>query len=595
MNEKSPEDSSGVFPQKVPVEPSSPESPDKKTSERFSGFLEFESQVEAALREALDECGVETEGLQVEEPREAADLASTLPFRLASELGRSPAEISGEIAGSVDAAHFSLIERVEGVSGYVNFHADGGQLARETLERIMAVGRGFGTPGLEGDVILEHTSANPNGPLHVGHLRNAVVGDGLRRLLVKAGFDVDTQYYFNDAGRQIALVALGIERFGLPSDGGKPDHAVARVYARANSAVEDGELPEDEVSRLLTEYEEGVEETVEAFREAVEVCLEGIRETLDRLGVVHDSFVEESRFVDDVDSVIERLREAGVVEAEENGALVAQLPGIEKELVLRRSDGTSVYSSKDIAYHVWKAEHGGTIDVLGSDHKLQAQQVGKALELIGVEPPELVVHEFVSLPGGSMSTRRGTFVSADELLDEAKERALGEVEERRGGELSGDEMERIASAVGVSAVRFFMSRVAPQKPMEFDMEAAVDFERQGAPFVQYAYARCSGILEKADEEPVVEVSGFGETELALALQVSRLPYVVRNCALDREIHPVAEYCVDLASSFNEFYRDCRVLDAPEETRAARLGLVEAVRAALGGSMELLGVEPLESM
>jgi len=558
-------------------------------------FLTFERQVRDALEEALDALDIEPTDLGLEEPREAADLASPLPFQLASELDRSPADISEDIADAIDPSKSSLIEEVGHVQGYVNFHADSKALAEEAVDAALDDGAAYGSPGLSGDLVLEHTSANPNGPLHVGHLRNSVIGDGLRRVLGKAGFDVETQYYFNDAGRQIALVALGIDRFGLPDGKEKPDHAVAEVYARTNSAVEDGDISEDEASRLLTEYEEGDEETVEAFREAVETCLEGIRATLNRLGVVHDSFVEESRFVDDVDEVIKGLREAGVVETAENGALVANLPGIEKELVLRRGDGTSVYSSKDLAYHAWKAERGTMIDVLGADHKLQAQQVGKALELIGVEPPELVVHEFVSLPGESMSTRKGTFVSADELLDEAEARALEEVEERRRDELSRNEMEEIASAVGVSAVRFFMSRVAPNKPMEFDMEAAVDFERQGAPFVQYAYARCSGILERADEEPVTEVSGFGETELALALQASQLPYVVRNCALDREIHPVAEYCVDLASGFNDFYRDCRVLDAPEETRRTRLALVEAARVALGESMKLLGVEPLESM
>lgn len=563
------------------------------STKTLSGFLKFERQVTDALTASLDSLDVDAEP-ELEEPREAADLASPISFKLASRLKRAPPAIAEDLAAAVDTADHDLIGTVEAVNGYVNFHADPETLARETLHAALT-DEDFGFAGLTGDVVLEHTSANPNGPLHIGHLRNAVIGDGLRRLLTTAGYDVETQYYFNDAGRQIALVALGIQHFGLPDDGEKVDHAVAKVYAKANTAVENGEIPESEVSRLLTEYEQGNDETVKAFRDAVSTCLDGIRETLNRLGVVHDSFVEESQFVDDVDTVIDRLRDADVVETAENGALVAQLPGIEKELVLRRGDGTSVYSARDLAYHAWKAERGHVIDVLGADHKLQATQVGTALALIGVQPPELVVHEFVSLPGRSMSTRKGTFISADELMDEAGEAAYREVTKRRE-ELPEEERCRIAEAVGVGAVRFDLSRVAPTKPITFDMEAAVDFERQGAPFVQYAHARCSGILEKADDEPAIDTQNFGQTEFALAREISRLPYVVRNCAEDREIHLVAEYCVDIASRFNEFYRDCRVLDAPDEdTRRRRLGLVKATQAALAAALTVLGVESLESM
>lgn len=555
-------------------------------------FLKFEEQVEEALQGALEELGMEVDDLRIDEPREAADLASPVAFGLASDLGGSPAEIAEKVTNSVDLGGKGLIADATHESGYVNFYVDSHELADSTIRAALDEGENFGSPGLEGDFVLEHTSANPNGPLHVGHLRNAVIGDGLRRLLEKAGCSVETQYYFNDAGRQIALVVLGTDKFGIDADV-KPDHAAADVYARANEGVESGEIGEEEVSELLKDYEEGEQEVVERFDRSVERCLGGIRETLGRLRVVHDEFVEESRFVADVDSVIEELRDAGVVE-EDDGAVVAELPGIDKEMVLRRSDGTSVYSARDLAYHIWRSTRGEMVDVLGADHKLQASQVAEALELLGVDPPELIFHEFVSLPGRSMSTRKGEYVSADELLDEAEERALHEVSKRRE-ELREERRRSIASAVGVSAVRYYMGGVAPEKPMEFDMDAAVDFERQGAPFVQYAYTRCCGILDKVAEEPTIDPGRFGEVELQLAKEVSRLPLILRDSAIERRIYPVAEYCVELASAFNDFYRDCRVKEAPIEVRKARIGLVEATRVALGEAMKVPGIEPLESM
>ncbi len=484
-----------------------------------------------------------------------------------------------------------LVKEVQAKGGYMNFYIDYDEFTKQLLDKI---GPDFGRGSKKGEkIIVEHTSANPDGPLHIGHLRNAVIGDTLSRILRFAGYDVDVHYYLNDMGKQTAKVVWGIRRIKV--DTGKKDNATAKVYVEASRIIEEQGL-EDELSDILSQYEAGEKKTVNEFVSSVEFCLEGIKETLGRLGIKHDRFVWESTFVRDgsVGKIIEKLAKTKYAERD-GGALILNLLdfGIEKKMVVVRGDGTSLYIARDLAHHAWKMKEGSGINVWGADHKLVSMQLSAGLKILGLQAPEFIIHEFISLPQGSMSTRKGVFVSADQLIDETVAKALEEVRSRRP-EIDDEAVRAIAEDIGVSAVRFNIERIAPEKSMVFKWEEALDFERQGAPFIQYAYARAKKIMSKAKKtEGGIESGTIDDEEKRLVKVVSRFPEIVEEAALSRKASKMAGYAIELSNAFHRFYMSSRVLGTEKEE--FRLGLVNAFVTVMGNVMDLLGISRLDEM
>jgi len=554
------------------------------------------------LRDAMDRCGFllpETEGKVngnelMLETSPHADLASTISFRLAPVLKRKPADISQKILEAIVPDEGGTVDRVEAMGPYLNFFS-----SRHFLDSAIreAEGDRCWTGSMTERVIVEHTSANPNGPLHVGHIRNSVIGDTLVRTLRRAGCDVESQYYVNDMGRQIAIVVWGCGRY--PLDGSKADHAIAKVYIQANKDLAAEPVLKEEVDRLMQLYEGGDDKTAGRFRESVNYALSGIEETLRRLNISHDTYRWESEFVRDGSTarIFDGLEATGLTGWEE-GSLQLDLSGegFEKKLVLKRSDGTSLYTTRDLAYHRWKADRSDRmIDVLGADHKLISGQLKAALRLMGIREPEIVIFEFVSLPTGSMSTRKGKFISTDELLDEVEAQAFKEVTARRPEE-DEDFRRSVARDVALGAVRYDVVKVSPEKATTFDWKAALDFEKLSAPFIQYSHARACSILDKAgaidDFDPGLLT---GSEEVDLIRKISQFDLAIDLAARELKPHLLATYARELAESFNQFYRSSPVLEADPGIREARLALAKAARNCLRATLDTLGIPALESM
>jgi arginyl-tRNA synthetase len=561
-------------------------------------FLDFTSEVESLLKAALESRGfnVYMEGVNslALETSPHADLASSVAFRLAPVLKKSPVAIASEIHKALSKS-FDLVDRVELKGPYLNFFIN-----RKFLSSVVKQAQ-VGDPWkgkMAGSVIVEHTSANPDGPLHVGHIRNSVIGDTLVRILRKAGCTVDAEYYVNDMGRQTAMVVWGIDHFKL--DGSKADHAIAKVYIAANKEAEKNPLVAQEVAALIQRYESGDDpEAAKKFVWAAEYAIGGILETLRRMNISHDSFHWESAFVRDgsVYEVIKNLEKTGLTVREE-GAFQLDLSrfGFDKKMVLKRANGTTLYITRDLAYHRWKAAHSDReVDILGSDHKLISAQLRTALKLMDIREPEVVIFEFVSLPTGSMSTRRGKFISADELLDEVEKQAFIEVTKRRPEETE-DFRHEVARQVAQGAVRYDVVKVSADKATVFDWNAALDFDKLSAPFIQYSHARACSILRKAGTPAQFNSDLLtGENEIALIKKISEFDSVIERAARDLKPHQLATYARELAESFNIFYRYSPVIDAETEVKDARLALVNASRNALRETLATLGIPALETM
>jgi arginyl-tRNA synthetase len=565
-------------------------------------FLQFKSQVAQALTSALEANDMEVTDLSLEESVHA-DIASSVAFRLAPVCKTSPANIASILAASINVPGNGLIERVETKGPYLNFFINQTFLDL-TVSAIRAQGNDYGSQSGHGKVILEHTSANPNGPLHVGHIRNSIIGDTLGRILKKAGYDVETQYYINDMGRQIAIVSWALEHFSFNTTK-KSDHAIADIYIQANRQLNDEPDKVAEIDALMQRIEHGDPDVAERFKHAVDLAMEGIKQTLGRMNINHDSFAWESTYVrnSDVSTTVSRIKDTGRT-VFDDGALMVDLSdyGFEKKLVIQRSDGTSLYTTRDLAYHLWKARQcDRMIDVLGADHKLISGQLKAVLNALAENEPEIVIFEFVSLPEGSMSTRRGKFISTDELLDQVKIQALAEVEKRRP-DTSDDFKQEVANFVGIGAIRYDVVKVSPEKSTVFDWREALDFEKQGAPFIQYSHARACSILANAEGSGIKladlehDISVLVEDqELELIKNLARLAAVIDTASADLKPHYLATYAREVADSFNQFYRYVPVLNAEVSLRDSRLVLVDCARNVLSIVLDTLGLHAPESM
>ena len=537
--------------------------------------------------------------------------------RAAQSAKRPPADIATALATAFSPS--PLVRQVSPKGAYVNFRVDPEALARATLDLVLSRGNRYGHSEPAGPpVVVEHTSANPTGPFHIGRVRNGIIGDTFARILRASGSPVTTQYYVDDMGRQAAMITWiwskpreswpepirkAVDGEEVPGE--KPDRHRGRPYPAVSAYLKEHEDAREEVAQLVQQLESG--NVPSEHRALAASILEGMLQSLARLRISFDELVWESDFVHDgsVNKVLERLRTCPHAVQESNGAwaIDASSYGLPKEsthLVFQRANGTSLYLTRDIAYHLSKfARFARVIDVLGQDHQLHARSLDALLEEIGeARRPTFVIYQDITVPeGGRMSTRGGSAVWLDHLLAEAVDRARAEVLARRE-DLAEVDVERIAEAVATGAVRYHIVRSAPDKPVVFRWEDALSFEGRSGPFLQYSYARASSVLRKGEavQPPYpFDASRLGHPdEAALVRILSRFPRSVAYAARTGHVHAVAGYAHDLCDQFNRFYHAVPVLRSTEE-RASRIALVAAARQTLGNALDLLGIAPLDVM
>ena len=537
--------------------------------------------------------------------------------RLAQDEKRPPNELAVALAGAFPSS--PRLRSASAKGAYVNFRVDPESLTRATLELVLSRGNRYGHGEPAGPpAVVEHTSANPTGPFHIGRVRNGIIGDTFARILRASGTPVTTRYYVDDMGRQAAMITWiwSKPRESWPEPirktvdgeevaGEKPDRHRGRPYPAVSAYSKEHEDAREEVAQLVRQIESG--SPPPEHRAMAQAILEGMLQSLSRLRIGFDEFVWESEFVRDgsVDRVFERLKACPHAIQEENGAwaIDASSYGLPKEsthLVFQRGNGTSLYVTRDVAYHLAKfARFARVIDVLGQDHQLHARCLNALLaEIAEPRRPEFVIYQDITVPeGGRMSTRGGSAVWLDHLLAEAVDRARAEVLARRE-DLADTDVERIAEAVATGAIRYHVVRSAPDKPVVFRWEDALSFEGRSGPFVQYSFARASSVLRKGEAlqppYPFDAAKLTNPEESALIRILSRFPRTVAYAARTGHVHAVAGYAHEVADQFNRFYHAVPVLRSEEE-RASRIALVAAMRQTLGNALDLLGIVPLDAM
>jgi arginyl-tRNA synthetase len=525
-------------------------------------------------------------------------------FLAARKLKAAPPQLANRAAS--DAVFGPEVQSAHATGPYLNLKLNRSHVGRGIVQAALRQGKAFGAngAGTGKKVLIEHTSINPNASPHVGRARNAMIGDSLSRLLRFEDYEVEVHYYVNDMGRQIGLlVMIADELENLSFD------QVLDAYVEANERAKTDEDFAEQGYSLLVKMEQGDQETQERFQAVTDLCLAGQLAVLERIGASYDVFDRESKYVGDprIEEIIGALRKKDAVFTDEDQRLVVDLsklghkPEEGRYFVLLRANGSSLYGCRDLAYSVDKLGRGADVNlmVLGEDHKLYAQQLGMMLETAGHAVAEPIYYSYIVLKDGKMSTREGKVVLLSDFLDQAAALA----EERvaaQCAELSPEERKNIAEQVAVAAIRFAVLRVSPNKNVTFDMDAALSFQGDTGPYIQYSCARIRSILRKSGQETPHEVEenfqADSNAEWALLSKLAAFPQVAATALRQRTVANIATYALELAHAFTTFYHDCPVLQAQEaRQRIARLQICQATLQTLENALSILGIEAPERM
>ena len=544
------------------------------------------------------------------------DFATNAAMQLARVAKRKPRELAEAIVAALPPSE--LVSKVEIAGpGFINFHLSPAAYSRE-LERVLELGDAYGRSRLGGGqrVMVEFVSANPTGPLHVGHGRHAAFGASLANLLDAAGWSVHREYYINDAGRQMDILAASVwlrylecfgEQFPFPSNGYRGDylHPIAdklvekagRTLVRPAADVF-RDLPPDAPAGDKDLYIDAVIERAKtllgaagfrlAFDLALADILADIRQDLEEFGVRYDRWFSERSLTDDgaIDHALDLLRRNGVVYSKDGAEWFRATDfGDEKDRVVVRENGAKTYFASDIAYHLNKCERGfeHLIDVLGSDHHGYVARVRAGLTAMGraADCLEVRLMQFVTLYRGGekvqMSTRSGEFVTLRELRRE----------------------------VGNDAARFFYVLRSNDQHLDFDLELATSRSNENPVYyIQYAHARVCSVFRQLREKGLEHDAAHGRAslarltephELALLASISRYPELIEQAALQRAPHVLVHYLRELANDFHTYYNAHQFLVEDPALRDARLALVTGLRQVIRNGLGLLGVSAPEAM
>lgn len=531
---------------------------------------------------------------------ELGDLA--LPcFSLAKSLRKSPLLISKDIQDFLVTQSYDFISHIETKQGYVNIFFNRAHITQNTMEAIKNKKDTYGSNqlGVGKDALIEHTSINPNASPHIGRARNALIGDVISRLLSFEGFNVDTQYFVNDVGKQIAMLVYAAS--DLQSIEFKD---LLKLYVDINNTIKEQPELENEIFDLLNRFESSEEAIVQAFKKIVDVCIEGQTGLLQQLGIHYNTFKYESDYIfsNRLHDILEAFKQTPYLEEDESGRYVLNLseydlPMKAPYLVLTRKDKTSLYVLRDIAYTIDKIMQNSHYNfiLLGEDQKLYFKQLSAALEILGYPSPKAIHYSFVLLKEGKMATREGKVVLLEDFMKEAVEKVETYVAESNHTLSDTDTIKAIA----YGAVKYAILKVDNDRNVTFNWDHALSFEGDSGPYIQYSFARIQSILKKAPsiESDTVDYSSLNSIEeYELVKHLNQMPEIIKKSLEEKSPHILAQYAYQTAKKFSSFYHHCPIMTAENETlKHSRLALIQCVAQVIKNTLTILGIDVVDSM
>lgn len=547
--------------------------------------------------------GVESEEIaaQITPCKDRAHGDYSLPcFRLAAQLKKSPAELAKEVAGRVGC--FNFLEKAEAIGPFVNFTLNKSAYAKDVLEKVLSAGGFYGSSdmGAGKTVCIDYSSVNIAKPFHIGHLLNTVLGAALYRIYKKVGYHAVGINHLGDWGTQFGKLIVAYKKWGDEEDIEKRGvRALVDIYVKFHKEAEKDPSLDDEARAWFKKIEDGDKEALSIFNRFKTSTLAEVEKIYKRLNVSFDSYAGESFYNDKMQPVLDMLTQKGLL-VDDDGAKVVKLGEGMPPCLLVRSDGATLYATRDLAaafYRKKTYDFDKCLYVVASQQNLHFRQWFKVLELAGEEWYKDLVHVahgMVSLEEGSLSTRSGNVVYLDDVLDMAVSKSREIIEEKREDLPDPD---AVAEQIGVGAVIFGVLYNNRIKDMTFSYARALNFDGETGPYVQYTHARCRSLTEKCpDPDCDPDYSGVTGAEACEVLKLlDSYPDVILSAAEKYEPCYVSRFLVDLAQAFGKFYLTCNIAKAEDGVKKARLMLVKAVKSVLKDGLELLGIKAPEKM
>jgi len=524
-------------------------------------------------------------------------------FQLSKNFKKNPVEIAKNLAEKIKPTKF--IREIKEAGPYLNFFINKQELASSTIKEILKQKENYGKgkPKKE-KVMVEFVSPNTNKSLHLGHVRNGLLGEALSNLLKFNGFEVIKTSLNNDRGTGMSEAMLGYQMFHKgESPKIKPDNFVAQCYVDFKKAENENQELKDKAQQMTVDWEAGKPEVIALWKKMTQWVYKGYKETYKQMGISFDKEYYESDIYKQGKDIVLKGLEKGIFE-KQDGAIVAKLEKFKlPNKILIKSDGTSLYMTQDIYLAELKEKEfhiDRSIYVVASEQDNHFRQLFKILELLNFKAAKKCYHlsyGLVNLPSGRMKSREGTVVDADELVKEVTNLAKKEIKSRHK-ELSQTEVEKRADIIGLGALKFFMLKFDNITSFTYDPEESLSFEGETGPYCQYAHARICSIMDKYNKKVAnkikPDVLNTKEDE-KIILILSKFPEVVEEAAENYKPNLIAHYVLDLSQAFNEFYHACPILQSDDDTKLARLNLILSVKQVLETGLNLLGIEAPKAM
>ena len=558
----------------------------------------------------------QVEGLEKDEIRKMIEIPAdskmgdyAFPcFKLAKILRKAPPLIAKGIAEAI--ADDPIFEKVEQVNAYVNMFINKEAFAGDVISEVIEKGDDFGKSDIGADrpVVVEYSSPNIAKPFHIGHIRSTVIGASIAKIYDYLGFKVIRINHLGDYGTQFGKMIVAYRHWGNKQDViDEPIKTLLGYYTKFHEEAEKDPSLEDEARATFTKLEHGEPEETEIWQWFRDESLKEFSRVYDMLGIKYDSYAGESFYSDKMPRFVKELEEKGLME-EDDGARLVRLDdyGLTPALI-QKSDGSTLYITRDIAAAVYRKETYDfykNIYVVASQQNLHFQQWIQILELMGYEWARDCVHVpfgLVSLEDGTMSTREGRVVFLEDVLNGAVDKTR-EIIKEKNPDADPEMVEEVAKAVGIGAVVFNELSNYRIKDYVFSWDHVLNFEGETGPYVQYTYARSCSILRNAGEEVVAKAKeGFdpqylkGESAHALTSLLYRFPEVILEAGEKYEPSIVTRHLVDIAQAFNKFYHDEHILVDNEDEKVAKVAMVMAAQTAIRNGLDILCMKAPEKM
>lgn len=558
--------------------------------------VDFKQKVVDLVSEQVD-LPKEKIAMLIERPKNAKMGDYAFPaFALAKIEHKNPALIAKDIAEKISDDNFTSIQAV---GPYVNFAIDHAKLVNATLNDVLTEKDHFGDQQLgEGNVPIDMSSPNIAKPMSMGHLRSTVIGNSIAKTLEKVGYTPIKINYLGDYGTQFGKLITAYRLWGNEEDVKKdPITNLFHYYVKFHEEAEKDPKLDDEGRAAFKKLENGDEEEIKLWKWFREVSLQEFNRIYKELGVTFDSYNGEASFNDKMQPVVDELREKGLLE-ESRGAQVVNLGEDENPALILKSDGSSLYMTRDLAAALYRKKEYDfvmSLYVAGGEQSGHFKQLKQVLKKMGYDWADNIHHipfGLITQGGKKLSTRKGNVVFLDKVLKDAVSLAEQQIEEKNPNLANKDQ---VAHDVGVGAVVFHDLKNDRMDNFDFDLEEVVRFEGDTGPYVQYTNARAQSILRKANKEISMDnLSLNDDWSFAVAKALADFPAIVAKASEKFEPSIIAKYALDLSKKFNKYYANVRILDEDDQLNA-RLALVQATSIVLTEALRLLGVNAPKEM